>query len=181
MTIIRIHDKEFEPLYSEGDISARVQSLGSSISANFKGKDTLLIGVMNGAMIFMADLMREISIPIEIGTIRASSYVGLKSSGKVEFSGLERLNISGRHVILVEDIVDTGKTLHDLTQIIKMHSPASVSIATLLFKKEAFGFTYPINYVGFEIPNKFVVGYGLDYDQQGRNLPAIYQLHNDTP
>jgi len=174
--LIKLHGHNFELFIKDIEIRDRIKSLGNQVTEDYQKKDLMLIGVLNGAMIFLADLIRSIELPLELGTIRASSYIGAKSSGTVQVGKEYLPDVKGKDVILVEDIVDTGKTLFELQKIIGEKGANSVSIATLLFKPEAFEFNYPLNYVGFEIPNKFVVGYGLDYDELGRNLPAIYQI-----
>lgn len=176
MQTITIREKEFEVFLHESQIQDRISALGQIIHTEYLGKELVLLAVMNGALIFTADLCRSIDLPLELASIRASSYRGMKSTGNVNLEDVQKLNIKGKHVIIVEDIVDTGKTLYALRKQLSEEGPASVAIASLLFKPEAFEFNYPINYVGFEIPNKFVVGYGLDFDELGRNLPDIYQV-----
>ncbi len=173
---VTIHGKRFEIYLSQEEISKRIQSMGEAIAKDFLNKNLILIGVLNGATVFLSDLIRAIDLPLEIGTIRASSYIGVKSSGNVVVDRKSLPEIRDKHVILVEDIVDTGRTLDELQKVFMQMGAKSIAIATLLHKPEAFEFNYPLNYVGFEIPNKFVVGFGLDYDELGRNLPAIYQI-----
>lgn len=174
--IIKIHNHEFSPFLEEERILMEVKNLGKKITEDFKGEELLLIGVLNGASIFMADLCRAIDLPLSTAFIKVKSYEGIKSSGQVHsILGLED-NLSGKNILIVEDIVDTGVTMKYLISEISNQNPSKISIATLLFKPSAFQFNYPLDYVGFEIPNKFVVGYGLDYDGLGRNLPSIYQL-----
>ena len=137
------------------------------------------MGVLNGSFMFVSDLMKKITIDCELSFVKLASYHGTQSSGAVnELIGLND-DITDRHVIVLEDIVDTGSTLEYLLDVLKTHDTASISVATLLLKPDVFKKKYPIQYVGKEIPNKFVVGYGLDYDELGRNLSAIYQLADE--
>jgi hypoxanthine phosphoribosyltransferase len=176
MSLIKIHDRFFQPYLNEDILSKRIIALGNQISGDFVGKDMIVVGVLNGAFIFLADLCRAISIPHQVSFIKINSYEGVNSSGKIKsIIGLNG-DLKGKSVLIVEDIVDTGASIDYLISEFLTYEPASISIATLLFKTEAFRFNYALNYVGFEIPNKFVVGYGLDYDGLGRNLPSIYQL-----
>ncbi len=150
--------------------------MGNDITACFAGEEVLLLGVLNGSFIFMADLAREIDLPLSVEFLRISSYTGTSSSGEVKSLMGLNTELKGKNVLVVEDIVDTGISMNYLISELSKHNPKSLRIATLLFKKEAFRFNYSLDYVGFEIPNKFVVGYGLDYDGLGRNLPDLYQL-----
>ncbi|MBK7681089.1 MAG: hypoxanthine phosphoribosyltransferase [Bacteroidia bacterium] len=176
MTDVKVHDKIFTTFISAEKIQSRVAELGIAIDKDYSGKNPLLIGVLNGSVIFMADLLRNIKTPCEIGFIRVSSYEGTSSSGKVKsIMGLEN-DIQGREVIIVEDIIDTGDTALYLIEEIKKKNPASIRFATILLKPEALRHKIQCDYVGFEIPPAFVVGYGLDYDGFGRNLADIYQL-----
>ncbi|MBL7791444.1 MAG: hypoxanthine phosphoribosyltransferase [Saprospiraceae bacterium] len=173
---IQLHDLHFKPMIGESDLAQRVQALGAAISADYAGKRPLLLGVLNGAFIFAADLARACSIDCEVSFIKLSSYKGTQSSGEInERIGLE-IPVAQRHVILIEDIIDSGNTMAHFLPTLRQLHPASIAIATLLFKPEALIHPIHIDYLGFEIPNRFVVGYGLDYNGLGRNLPAIYQL-----
>lgn len=166
-------------MIGSSEIAQRVKNIASEINRDYESKNPLFIGVLNGAFLFMADLFKEISISCEIGFIRVSSYDGMKSSGAVKHViGLTE-NLSGRHVIVVEDIVDTGETAHFLIEEIKKQNPASLKLATLLYKPASRKKKIIPEFVGFEIEPAFVVGYGLDYDGQGRNLNDIYVL-NET-
>ena len=162
---------------SEEQLQSRLKEIAAQIERDYAGQDLLLIGVLKGAVMVMADLSRHINRHVEIDWMAVSSYgSGTKSSGVVRIlKDLDR-DITGRNVLIVEDIVDTGRSMAYLLEQLAAFHPKRVAIATLLFKKEAFSFNYPLDYVGFEIPNKFVVGFGLDYDGFGRNLPEIYQL-----
>ncbi len=157
-------------------INARLQEIGRLISKEYEGKKPLLLAVLNGSFVFAADLMREITIPAEISFIRLASYHGTQSSGRIqEVVGLYE-DITNRHVIIVEDIVDTGRTMEHLLNTLAGQGASSVEVATLLHKPEATETPISLKYVGFSIPQKFVVGYGLDYDGLGRNLPELYCL-----
>jgi hypoxanthine phosphoribosyltransferase len=176
MADVQVHDKVFTPFITADRIQARVAELGQAIDRDYAGKKPLLIGVLNGSVIFMADLLRHIGTACEIGFIRVSSYHGTESSGKVRnLMGLSD-DIAGRDVIIVEDIIDTGDTAVYLIDELKKRQPSSLRFATILFKPSALRQDVKPDYVGFEIPPAFVVGYGLDYDGLGRNLPDIYQL-----
>jgi hypoxanthine phosphoribosyltransferase len=176
MPIITVHDKQFEPWMPAAQIAARVAELGAVISKDFEGKKPLFIAILNGSFIFAADLFKHITIDAEICFIRLVSYKGTKSTGNVITSiGLDE-DLKDRHVIIVEDIIDTGKTLHEFLPQLYNQQPASISICALLHKPEATVHPIDIRYLGFSIPNKFVLGYGLDYDGLGRNIPEIYRL-----
>ena len=176
MKKIQIKDKTFETYLTEGQIKKRIEELGVQIAADFEGEELVLLGVLNGSFVVMADLVRTIPLPLSCEFIKISSYSGMESTGKVmEVIGIPG-SIEGKNELVVEDIVDTGNSMAYLKRQLEAFHPKRIAIATLLFKKEAFLFNYPLDYVGFEIPNKFVVGFGLDYDGAGRNFPDIYQL-----
>lgn len=174
--MIEIKDKTFVPFLEQDKIQERVIELGKEISKDYAGKQPVILGILNGAFMFLSDLAKQITISSELSFIKISSYSGDSSTGKVsQMIGLET-NLTNRHVIVVEDIVDTGLSMKHLAELIKEKNPASLAVATLLHKPEAIKHPIKLDYVGFNIPNKFVVGYGLDYDGLGRNLPEIYQL-----
>ncbi len=176
MALIQVHDKSFETYLSEATIQQRVKEIASEINKEYSGKKPLFIAILNGSFMFAADLFKTLDIQAEICFIKLASYKGMKSSGNVVTSiGLED-DLFGKDVIIVEDIVDTGKTLHNFLPKLLHQQPKSLKIATLLHKSEATAFPLTLDYIGFDIPNKFVVGYGLDYDGLGRNLKEIYQL-----
>ncbi len=178
--MVELHTKIFEPYLGRDQIKKRNSQLGEIITKEFRGKELVVIGVLNGSFVFLADLCREIKLDFVTSFIKIKSYSGTESSGKVHsILGLTE-NIEGKFLLIVEDIVDTGASMNYLLDSLSKHNPAQISIATLLFKSEAFQFNYALDYVGFEIPNKFVVGYGLDYDGLGRNLPDIYQLSTSS-
>ncbi len=173
---ILVRDKKFEIYLSAEEINQRNTQLGQAITQDFAGKELVVLGILNGSFVFMADLCRYISLPLSTTFMKISSYSGTESTGKVQsIMGLEE-KIEGKNVLIVEDIVDTGISMDYLLKALSELNPAKLSIVTLLHKPDAFQFNYTLDYVGFEIPNKFVVGYGLDYDGLGRNLPDIYQL-----
>lgn len=176
MSLVHVHDKSFEIYLSETVIQDRIKEVAAAINEDYKGKKPLFIAILNGSFIFAADLFRYLNIPAELCFIKLASYKGMKSSGNVVTSiGLED-DLFGKDVLIVEDIVDTGKTLHNFLPKLVHQQPRSLKIVTLLHKAEATEYPLQLDYVGFEIPNKFVVGYGLDYDGLGRNLRHIYQL-----
>lgn len=176
MGVIKVHDKSFETYLSDKTIQQRVNEMAAAINRDYAGKKPLFIAILNGSFMFAADLFKQLSIEAELCFIKLASYKGMKSSGKVITSiGLEE-DLFGKDVIIVEDIVDTGKTLHKFLPKLLHQQPKSLKIATLLHKSEATEYPLVLDYVGFIIPNKFVVGYGLDYDGLGRNLREIYQL-----
>lgn len=173
---VAAHDLTFEPFISEAEIAMAVKRIGDAIRQGFQHKRPLFLCVLNGAFVFAADLVRAAAIESEIAFVRLSSYEGTASTGKIStVLGLD-LDVRDRHIIVVEDIVDSGRTLHHFMAELRSKSPASLSLAVLLFKPEAVQMPVEIDYLGFEIPNKFVVGYGLDYNGLCRNLPSIYQL-----
>jgi hypoxanthine phosphoribosyltransferase len=176
MSIIRVHDKQFEPYLTANEIAARIKTLAGQLDKDYAGKRPLFIAILNGSFIFAADLFKELTMEAEICFIKLASYKGTKSSGQVITAiGLDT-DLFGREVVIVEDIVDTGKTLSEFLPQLKHQQPASMKIVALLHKPEATVFPIPIDYLGFSIPNKFVVGYGLDYDGLGRNIREIYKL-----
>lgn len=176
MPNIRIHDKEFEPYLSAAEIETKIKQIAAQIDKDYAGKRPLFIAILNGSFIFAADLFKAITIEAEICFIKLASYKGTKSSGQVITAiGLDT-ELIDRHVIIIEDIVDTGKTLNEFLPQLKHQQPLSLKIAVLLHKPEATVYPLQIDYLGFSIPNKFVLGYGLDYDGLGRNIKEIYQL-----
>jgi hypoxanthine phosphoribosyltransferase len=176
---IKVLDKIFVPFISEATIQNKVKELAAQLRNDYEGKQPLFIAILNGSFIFAADLFKVLDIEAEICFIKLASYKGTKSTGHVITSiGLDA-DITGRHVVILEDIIDTGKTMHSFLPQILNQQPASLKIAALLHKPEATEFPVQIDYCCFSIPNKFVLGYGLDYDGFGRNISEIYQLHCD--
>jgi len=176
MSIIKVHDKEFIPYLTAEEIDEQVTRIAAEINRDYHGRKPLFIAILNGAFIFAADLFKQIDIEAEIAFIKLASYKGVKSTGNVITAiGLDA-ELYGRDVIIIEDIVDTGKTLSQFLPQLEHQNPASLKIAALLHKPDAMVHPIKIDYLGFTIPNKFVLGYGLDYDGLGRNIKEIYQL-----
>jgi hypoxanthine phosphoribosyltransferase len=176
MEFVQVHDKKFRLFISRAKIDIVVSGIAAQIDREYPELNPLLLGILNGAFIFTSDLVRKLHIPCEISFVKYSSYQGLQSTERLnKLIGLNE-SISDRHVIIVEDIVDTGYTMARLLEDIRGYHPASVRIACFCFKKDAFREKFKIDYCGLEIPDLFVVGYGLDYNGYGRNFPDIYQL-----
>jgi hypoxanthine phosphoribosyltransferase len=176
MAIVKVHDKSFETYLDEARILLRIKELAQKINEDYAGKKPLFVAILNGSFMFASDLFKQLNIEAELCFIKLASYKGMKSSGNVVTSiGLDD-DLFGKDVVIVEDIVDTGKTLHNFLPKLEHMQPNSMRIATLLHKPEATAYPLKLDYVGFDIPNKFVVGYGLDYDGLGRNFKEIYQL-----
>jgi len=176
MHSIQIHDKSFIEFLSHEDILTQVDRIAQQINTDYSGKCPLFIAVLNGSFMFGSDLFKSLDIEAEICFIKLASYKGIKSTGQVTTSiGLD-VSLKDRDVILIEDIVDTGKTLHEFLPQLHDQNPSSIRIASLLHKPDALLYPIKVDYLGFEVPNKFLVGYGLDYDGLGRNLKDIYQL-----
>ena len=179
MNRITVKDKTFEVSMTEAQIKARVKELAQKISRDMEGKNPLLLPVLNGAFIFAADLMREMTIPCEVSFVKLASYQGTTSTGTIhEVLGINE-DLSGRHIIIVEDIVESGLTIKRMVEQLGTRGPASVSICTLFFKPERLKEDLHLDYVAFKIPNDFILGYGLDYDQQARGLKDLYTLVED--
>ncbi len=176
MERITVKDKTFELYIPREDIRRTIVKMASEISRDMQGKNPLFLSILNGAFIFTSDLIRELPFPCQVSFLRLSSYSGTSTTRQVrELSPIPEA-VRNRHVIITEDIVDTGITLDHLLKKLRLLNPLSLNVASLLYKPDAFEKSFPIRYCGMEIPNRFVVGYGLDYDEQGRNLPHIYQL-----
>ncbi len=173
---ITVHDKEFVPYISEQEIKEKIKELAGRMNQDYKNKKPVFIAVLNGAFMFAADLFKELKIDAEICFIKLASYKGTKSTGHVITAiGLDT-DVTNRDVIVLEDIIDTGKTINQFLPQLKNQNPASLKVAVLLHKPAATIHPVEIDYCCFTIPNRFVLGYGLDYDGLGRNLPALYQL-----
>ena len=174
--VIQVLDKKFQPYLKAKDIHEQIGKLAAQINTDYAGKRPLFIAILNGSFMFAADLFKELTIDAEICFIKLASYKGTKSTGNVVTSiGLDE-PLKGRHIVIVEDIVDTGKTLHEFLPQLLNQQPASLKIAALLHKPDALVYPLVIDYLGFSVPDKFLLGYGLDYDGLGRNLREIYQL-----
>ena len=173
---VKAHDLSFDLMISQKEVQAKVEEIGERLRKDYEGKNPLFLGVLNGSFMFTADLVRSFGKTCEVSFIKLSSYSGLESTGEVATVIGLTTDIEDRHVIVVEDIIDTGKTMFDFLPSLKKMKPSSVAFATFLLKPDAIKYDFPIEYVGFEIPNKFVIGYGMDYNELGRNLGGVYQL-----
>jgi len=172
---ISLHNKQFEPYLSAVRLAEVAQELATRLNQDYAGKKPLFLAILNGSFMFAADLLKLVQIPCEISFIRVASYQGTSSTGEVkEVLGLTE-ELAGRHVVLLEDIVDTGHTMRMLLDTLGAKQPASLEVATLFMKPECLQHELPIRYVGLNIPNDFIVGYGLDYDGLGRNYPDVYK------
>ena len=179
MPVIQVIDKKFKPYISVAQISDRIKELAAEINTEYAGKRPLFIAILNGSFMFASDLFKELTIDAEICFIKLASYKGTRSTGNVITSiGLDE-PLKDRHVVIIEDIVDTGNTLHQFLPQLHNQQPASLKIASLLHKPDALKFPVVIDFLGFNVPNIFLLGYGLDYDGLGRNLAEIYQLVED--
>lgn len=178
MDLVKLHDKEFKPYISAETLHENISKLAENLSRDVKKSFPLFIVVLNGSFIFAADLVKLLKFPCEISFVKLASYQGTGSTGQVsELIGLTE-NIENRTVVIVEDIIDTGNTLEKLYELLKDKKAKEIKTVTLLFKPEAYKKTIPVDYVGIQIKNEFVVGYGLDYNGLGRNLRDIYILHS---
>jgi hypoxanthine phosphoribosyltransferase len=173
---IQIKDLEFSPFITRFDIQERIAELAIKINQDYENRNPIFISVLSGSFMFTSDLLKQIDIQSEVTFIKVNSYEGTSSTNQIkEMIGLSN-NITDRHVIIIEDIVDTGHTMNYLTQELSKKDPSSIEIVTLFYKPEAHKYNTKLRYVGFEIPKLFIVGYGLDYDGLGRNYQDVYQL-----
>ena len=176
MSETRINDKTFREMITEEVIADRINELALQINDELAGKDVVFVGILNGAFMFAADLFRRISFPARISFVKLASYKGTSSSGTIkELIGWNE-DLRNKTIVVIEDIVDTGNTLERIVEELEMRKAAEIKIAALLYKPEAYKKKITLDYIGFEIPNDFVVGFGLDYDGLGRNLPSVYTL-----
>ncbi len=174
--IMQVLDKQFEPFITEAAILQRIKIVCAALNEKYEGQSPVFLAILNGSFMFAADVMKHINIPCEISFVKIASYSGLSSTGQHQMLiGLNQ-SLKNRPVIILEDIIDTGNTLHQFLPVLQKEEPASISIFTLLTKPDAIQVPLEIDYIGFEIPNKFVIGYGLDYNGYGRNLRHVYQL-----
>lgn len=176
MQNVKLHDKTFELLIKDADIQLRVTEIAQKINQEYQNRVPLFLGVLNGSFLFAADLFKSLTIDCEISFIKISSYEGISSTGQVKSLVGLNVDISNRDVIIIEDIVDTGDTMKYLLSELNLNTPTSIKIATMIFKPTALKHDISPDYVGFELPPDFIVGYGLDYDGLGRNLKDIYTL-----
>jgi hypoxanthine phosphoribosyltransferase len=169
----------FKPFITAAEIENKIKELGGQISLDYKDKTPVFIGVLNGAFLFLSDLIRSVKVDCEVDFFKLSSYGDAKiSSGNVKMLKELNCDVTGRDIIIVEDIVDTGLSIKFIEDIIKPHKPASMKVASLLVKPNSLRYNVKIDYIGFNIPSKFVIGYGLDYAQKYRNLSSIYILED---
>jgi hypoxanthine phosphoribosyltransferase len=180
MDFIEVNNRKFTPYILHDDIQKEVSRIAAEIDRDYKGKRPLFISILNGSFMFASDLFKHLTIEAEISFIKLASYKGTRSTGQVITSiGLDE-SLKGRHVVILEDIVDTGKTLHSFLPSLSDQNPASLRVASLLHKPEALEHEITIDYLGFSVPNKFLLGYGLDFDGLARNLKDIYQLVDES-
>lgn len=176
MTKVKVHDKTFDVYIEEAKILERIAELARKMNEDFQDKKPLFLAVLNGSFLFAADLFKQLSIECEISFVKLASYEGTQTTEKVKkLIGLNE-NIKGRCVVILEDIVDTGITINEMMAQLNEHEPAEIKVATLLFKPAAYIKRVHLDYVGFEVPKVFLLGYGLDYDGLGRNLKDIYKI-----
>ena len=174
--IIKVIDKEFEIFIPNSEIDKAIQKVANQINVDYKNKKPLFVVILNGAFMFAADLLKKLDIECEVSFVKLSSYQGMKTTEKVKkIIGLNE-SVAGRSIIIVEDIIDTGITMEHLLEELGAMNPRDIRISTLLYKPDAFRKDYKIDYIGLDIPNDFILGYGLDYDGFARNLPDIYKL-----
>lgn len=174
--LVQLHDLTFTPFISEKEINAGIEEVAAKINRDFKDKKPVFLGVLNGAFLFAAELIKRFEGDCEVSFVKLRSYEGTETSGSVEaLMGLSQ-SLEGRNVIIIEDIVDTGNTLESLDKILKSEKVKQYKTATLFYKPNSYKKSLPIDYVGLEIPNDFIVGYGLDYNGLGRNLTQVYKL-----
>tara|TARA_S200000501_G_scaffold166391_1_gene156801 strand:- start:661 stop:1200 length:540 start_codon:yes stop_codon:yes gene_type:complete len=174
--MIKVEREKLKPIFSKPIIKKRVNELANDINIKFANKNPIFIGVLNGSFIFLSDLLRRLEIDCEVDFIKVASYNGILSTGKIKTNDEIIRNLENRHLIIVEDIIDTGRTIQYLLKFFKRMNPSSITIMTLLHKPKSLKIKLNIDYIGFEISPDFVVGYGLDYNQKFRNLDSIYYL-----
>lgn len=180
MQTVTVHNKEFELAYHYNEILASIKAMAKKINEDYKNKMPLFLSVLNGSFMVTSDIMKEINIPCQISFVKLSSYEGTHTTDSVkQLIGLKE-DINGRDVVVIEDIVDTGNTLNDLYKVLKTKKPRSIKIATLLYKPDAYRYKHSIDYVGLQVPNDFLIGYGLDYRGLGRNLKHIYKIRQTS-
>ncbi len=174
--MLKVLDKEFELYIPFSKIIERISEMGTALNQDYESRNPVFIPILNGAFMFASDLIREICVPCQVSFVKTASYEGTQSSGNVtHLIGLDK-DLKGRHLVLLEDIVDTGQTIAALLPQLETLQPASVEIVTLFKKPDAFKENYEVRYCGFEIPDKFILGYGLDYQGYGRNFRDVYRL-----
>ena len=170
---MKIKDIEFKPFITAAELDATVARLAGEVSRDYRGRDLVVCPILTGAFIFAADLVRHLTVPAEVRFVRYSSYSGMSSTGMVDCAMPFGDELRGRDVLIVEDVVDTGLSMQQMLRDVQAVGPASVRVCTLLFKPDAFRGNFKVDYIGRPIGNEFIVGYGMDYDEQGRTLPEI--------
>ncbi len=176
---IILHDKEFEPFLSKKEVKKAVKDLAERLNQDYLGKEVVIVGILDGVFMVLADLLKKLKLNVTLELVKLKSYEDMVSTGEVKkLLGLTT-SLERKNVIIVEDIIDTGLTVGHALNIIKAENPASIKVATLLLKKDVFQDRFPIDYFGIDIPNRFVVGYGMDYNGQGRQLKSIYAVKED--
>ena len=175
--IVQIDDLSFKLYISSDELDLKITEIADKLKSNLAEKYPMFLVVMNGAFVFAADLMRKLDFPCELNFVRIKSYQGTSSTGNIDVYMPPDIDLHGRHIVIVEDIIDTGNTIQAFLPILLKHEPASISITAILIKPDAHLHDIKTEYPGFNIPNKFVVGYGLDYNGKGRNLKDLYQLN----
>ncbi len=173
-----IKDVNYKPLFDEKQIADRIKEIGAQITKDFNGEELVCVGVLKGSFVFLADLIRAIDLPCKVEFIGVASYEGTESTGHVRLTHDLAADVEGRNVLLVEDIIDTGRTIDYLLETLKVRGPKQIKVATFLSKPESHVMDAPVDYVGFEISREFVIGYGLDLDQYYRNLPFLGQVQD---
>lgn len=174
--MIQLHDKFFKPFISAAEIDKAISQMVNDISNDLQDEVPVFVAILNGSFMFAADFLKKYPFHCEITFLKMASYEGTESTGKVkQLVGLST-RLEGRSVVILEDIVDTGNTVEEIMRLVEKEQPKQVKIATLFFKPEVYKKQTPLHYIGMSIPNKFIVGYGLDYDELGRNLPEVYQF-----
>ncbi len=177
---IQLHDKTFVPYIHREEISQAIKKLANRINEDFEGQEVILLGILDGAFMVLSDLVKNLSVNCYIDFVKFKSYVGQQSTGKGKQLLGASLDLKDKNVIIVEDIIDTGHTLTELRAVLAGFQPKSLGVLTLLIKEEVFKNKFPVNYSGISIDNKFVVGYGMDYDGLGRHIPDIYVLKDPS-
>lgn len=177
MSIIKVSDKNFAPFILQEDIEKEIHRVANEIRRDMDGKDPLFLVMLNGAFMFAAELFKNLEIPCEMSFVKYKTYVGTASTEKANaLIGIDANQVKNRDIVIVEDIVDSGFTMSELLKDLKNNGAGSIRIATMMFKPNAFKFNYPIDYICMEIGNDFIVGYGLDYNEYGRNYKDIYKI-----
>jgi len=171
---VKIKDKQFELYLSQNVIESRINEIARQINEDYKNKKPVFISILNGSFFFTADLIKQITLDCEVSFVKLASYKGLHSNGKVKIMVGLMKSLKNRDVIIIEDIIDSGRTMKEMLQLLEGQKPSSIRVITLLIKRSCMVEPVEPNYIGFEVDDRFLVGYGLDYDELGRNLPDLY-------